>query len=157
MPDVIAVHDKKKMIRELARIRACEDLIALDKKRAFLKARNEGMRQAEIADAFGIKQSSVSVAVKAAERVTRQKQGFSGGTPYEICQRYFTKEISKRRLIDELSKWDYTEPSETDGYDGLLVDAPGTFREVERAAMRGLIESDVYEAIAEQRNRRASS
>ena len=142
------------MVRELAISRLREDIATLDKKRVIKRARNTGMTQVEIADALGKKQSSVSVIIKRAKDIAEPKQGFSGETPYEICARYFIGDISKKRLIDELSRWEYAELSKTDGYDGLLVDAPGTFREVERAAKKGMIELDVYETILNRLGRR---
>jgi hypothetical protein len=74
-------------------------------------------------------------------------EGFSGATPKEICERYAAGEISREQLVDELVRFPYAPRGETDGYDSLLVDPPGSFAEVEEAGFSGLIGLDEYEQV----------
>ena len=73
--------------------------------------------------------------------------GFSGATPYEICERYAVGEIDRDRLIDELTRFPYVPGGTTDGYDSLIVDPPGTWSEVSDAECGGLIDEQVYEEV----------
>ena len=78
--------------------------------------------------------------------------GFSGATPAEICQRYAAGFIDRAHLVDELTRFPYVKGGQTDGYDSLIVDPPGTWSEVSDAARRGLIEDDVYEEVFNRRH-----
>lgn len=78
--------------------------------------------------------------------------GSSGATPYEICQRYAAGVIDRMQLIDELTRFPYVKDGETDGYDSLIVDEPGTWSEVGDAVRRGLIEEDIYEEVFTRRH-----
>lgn len=74
-------------------------------------------------------------------------EGFSGATPYEICERYAVDKIDRNRLIDELTRFPYAPGGTTDGYDSLIVDPPGTWSEVSDARRRALIDEQVYETV----------
>lgn len=63
--------------------------------------------------------------------------GFSGATPAEICQRYAAGFIDRAHLVDELTRFPYVKGGQTDGYDSLIVDPPGTWSEVSAAVRRG--------------------
>lgn len=78
--------------------------------------------------------------------------GFSGPTPYEICQRYAAGVIDRVQLVDELIRFPYVKAGETDGYDSLIVDEPGAWSEVGDAVRRGLIEEDIYEEVFNRRH-----
>src|SRR5690606_7749494 len=100
----------------------------------------------------GIAQPSVLSALRTAAKVTMPLEGFSGATPYEICQRYANGLIDRAQLVDELTRFPYVEGGHTDGYDSLIVDPPGTWSEVSDARRRGLIEYDVYEEVFNRRH-----
>lgn len=85
--------------------------------------------------------------VRAAAMAAAAPASFSGSTPIEICEQYAAGAIDRARLVDELSRFPYAPGDETDGYDSLIVDPPGTWGEVEQALRRGLIEEDVYEEV----------
>lgn len=53
-------------------------------------------------------------------------EGFSGATPYGLCQRYAAGVIDRAQLVDELIRFPYVKGGETDGCDSLIVDEPGT-------------------------------
>ncbi len=78
--------------------------------------------------------------------------GFSGATPAEICQRYAAGFIDRAQLVDELTRFPYVKGGQTDGYDSLIVDPPGTWSEVSAAVRRGAIEEDVYEEVFNRRH-----
>ena len=104
------------------------------------------LTQNEIARAAGISQPSVSEALSKARTLEGLREGFSSGSLYEMFLSYSAGELSKQQLIEELSRWEYDELS-TATVDGLLVDLPNTFREVEDALVKGVIEPDVYDTV----------
>lgn len=101
----------------------------------------------ELSRHLGISQPSVYDTLKKALKLAQVKDGFSGATPYEIAQRFAVGEIGRDELIDQLARWEYAPEGHTDGYDSLIVDPPGTFEEVIRAADDGLIDDTTYDAI----------
>lgn len=135
--------------RKAVMYRRRSQLAELDYKRA-LRTLQPRLRQREIADLLEIKQPSVSAALKQAETVDLPREGFSGASPYEICQRYADEQISHEELLDELGRWEYAQGDVTDGYDTLLVDPPGTFHEVGAALDRGLISEEDYDNVLER-------
>lgn len=78
--------------------------------------------------------------------------GFSGSTPYEICERFAAGLIDESQIIDELVRYPYAPGGTTDGYDSLIIDPPGTWSEVSTAARHGLIGDDLYEAAFNRRH-----
>ncbi|WP_157550715.1 hypothetical protein [Microbacterium sp. Root553] len=83
---------------------------------------------------------------------SRLLEGFSGSTPYEICERFAAGLIEESQVIDELVRYPYAPGGTTDGYDSLIVDPPGTWSEVSTAARHGLIGDNVYEAVFNRRH-----
>jgi len=149
MPQTKQKQSDKDEARQEVLIRKVErDLADLDYKRAIKRVYSAGLlTQTELANSLGLTQPTVSYIVKTASDVQEPKEGLSGASPFEICQRYKAGELSRTELIRQLSKWPYAEPSKIDEYDSLVVDPPGTFQEVVRASLMGLIEDSVYQEI----------
>lgn len=68
----------------------------------------------------------------------------------ELCERYAAGVLSREQLIDELTRWEYVPAIKHDPYEDLAIQPPGTSWDVYYAAMRGLIEMDLYGVIAER-------
>jgi len=124
-----------------------KEIDELDYRRELRRLAERGYSQTQISKWLGIAQPSVLSALRTAAKVPMPLEGFSGATPYEICQRYAGGFIDRAQLVDELTRFPYAEEGHTDGYDSLIVDLPGTWSEVVAAADRGLIEDDVYEEV----------
>lgn len=124
-----------------------KEIDELDYRRELRRLDQHGYSQREIAKWLGIAQPSVLSALRTAAKVPMPLDGFSGATPYEICQRYAAGFIDRAKLVDELTRFPYVKGGQTDGYDSLIVDPAGTWSEVSDAARRGLIEDDVYEEV----------
>src|SRR5699024_11883009 len=93
---------------------------------------------------IGVAQPTVQKLLARAEAITMPRQGFSGADPYEICERYAADLISRERVRDELSRWEYTPRVRTaDPADDLIVDTPGSIDDVERAMCQGLMDGDL--------------
>lgn len=78
--------------------------------------------------------------------------GFSGSTPYEICERFAAGLIDESQVLDELVRYPYVPGGSTDGYDSLIADHPGTWSEVASATRHGLIDQRAYEAVFSRRH-----
>ncbi len=129
-----------------------KEIDELDYRRELRRLEQHGYSQRDIARWLGIAQPSVLSALRTAAKVTMPVDGFSGATPYEICQRYAAGFIDRAKLVDELTRFPYAKGGQTDGYDSLIVDPAGAWSEVSDAARRGLIEDDVYEEVFNRRH-----
>jgi len=134
------------------RARQRKEIAELDYRRELRRLSELGHTQTQIAKWLRISQPSVLSALRTAGKVPMPEEGFSGATPYEICQRYAGGLIDRAQLVDELTRFPYAEGGHTDGYDSLIVDPPGTWSEVSDARRHGLIEDDVYEEVFNRRH-----
>ncbi len=123
------------------------DIDQLDYKRELARLATLGGTQRQLSALLGISQPSLSSALKTAEKVAPPVPGFSGSDPFEIAQRYSLGELTRERLIDELTRWEYADSQQTDGNNDLLFDVPGSFDDVERARDAGLIDGKTYNVI----------
>lgn len=134
------------------------EMADLDYKRDLRQLLQGGHSQREVARWLRISQPSVTSAAKTAAKVPPAKEGFSGASPFEICQRYAAGLLSREHLMEELARWDYPPADTTDGYDWITVDPPGAWSEVTRALDQGLVDEDLYdEILARKRALRATS
>ncbi|APT91866.1 hypothetical protein CPHO_01920 [Corynebacterium phocae] len=138
-------------VKKALRLRQRRDIAELDYRRQ-LRQLHEEFTQRELGKMLNIAQSSVQKTLKVAEKEAPPVEGFSGATPYEICQRYAAGEMLRDKLIDELTRFPYTKSDKTDGYDSLTVDPKGTWAEVSQAIRQGLIDEDVYEIVFNRRH-----
>ena len=138
--------------RAAVRARRRREMDELDYRRELRRLDQRGYSQREIAKWLGIAQPSVLSALRTAAKVSMPVDGFSGATPFEICQRYAAGFIDRVTLVDELTRFPYVKGGQTDGYDSLIVDPAGTWAEVDDAVRRGLIEDDVYEEVFNRRH-----
>lgn len=144
--------------RAAVRARRRKEIDELDYRRELRRLGERGYTQTQIAGWLGIAQPSVTSALKTAAKVSLPAEGFSGATPYEICQRYAAGFVDRAQLVDELSRWPYVPRGTTSGpLDDLIVDPPGSWAEVEQAAYAGLIGDDIYEEVFERRHPRAAA
>lgn len=148
----MAVVEGAPVMQAAVRARYRREVAELDYQRRLREVVAAGFSQRQIAARLGITQPSVLSALRTAERVSMPVEGFSGATAEEICRRYAAGLLDRERLMDELTRFPYALPGRTDGYDGLLVDPPGAWSEVEDAARRGLIEDDVYADVFARRH-----
>lgn len=137
--------------RKAFRLRQRREIDELDYRRV-VRGLGKKYSQRQIGQWLNITQPSVQKTLKVAEKEPAPVQGFSGATPYEICQRYAAGLLKREQLVDELSRFPYVVGGKTDGYDSLTVNPPGTWAEVSTAVRRGLIEDDVYEAVFNNRH-----
>lgn len=148
----MAISEVPDWARAAVSARHRKEMAELDYRRELRRFDQHGYSQREIARWLGMAQPSVLSALRTAAKVTMPLDGFSGATPYEICQRYAARFIDRAQLVDELTRFPYVQGGHTDGYDSLIVDPPGTWSEIDDAARRGLISDDIYETVFNRRH-----
>lgn len=141
-------------VQQAARLRRRRDIDDIDYRRALRAIREKGYSQRRVADALGISQSALSQQLRGLDAVEPPREGFSGATPLEVCQRYAAGFIDRDQLIDELTRWPYAKRGKTDGFDGLAVDPPGTWGDVTKALRDGLIDAETYDQVLDTFNER---
>lgn len=120
----------------------------LDYRRAIKQLDEQGRTQVEVARALRLSQPALSSALKAARKVPDVMPGFSGAGPYEICQRYAIGQVGRERLLNELSRWQYTPIPQPQWLDDVVSDpGPGSWAEVESAVEDGLIDDGIYDEV----------
>lgn len=131
--------------------RHLRDIGELDYRRLVVVLVDSGVSQTEIARLVGVTQPTISKLLHRAEPVSMAREGFSGADPFEICERYAAGLITRDQLVDELTRWDYT-PRQTTANeaDDLVVNAPGSTADLERALRRGLIDDDLFDEVADR-------
>ncbi|MGL4340137.1 MAG: hypothetical protein ACRCSP_06925 [Rhodoglobus sp.] len=127
-------------------------VVERDYHRELRRLTEHGHTHEEISRWLALRPSDKLSAFSAAATVTMPLDGFSDATPYEICERYSVGFIDRAQLIDELTRYPYVKGGETDGYDSLIIDPPGTWSEVSDARHRGLIGRDVYSEVFNRRH-----
>ena len=140
------VLDSKSLLEEarFLQMRIETDRLALHRNLVLLES--AGVKQKEIAGALLTSQPSVSSMLKTAKKTPPRPEGFSAATPFEACELFAAKGLSREQLIDELSRWPYPQQDVLDA-DDFNAPQTGTFEDVELAAMCGLIDSAVYAAV----------
>lgn len=128
------------------------EVATLDYRRAIKHLDEQGRTQVEVARALRVSQPALSSALKAARTVPDVAPGFSGAGPYEICQRYAIGQVGRERLVDELSRWQYTPIPQPQWLDDVVADpGPGSWDEVETAVEDGLIDDEIYDEVQRRR------
>ncbi|TLP90505.1 hypothetical protein FEF26_15340 [Nesterenkonia salmonea] len=143
-----------KEVKQAAKLRHRRELDDIDYKRTLRVIREKGYPQRTVAEALGISQSALSQQLSGVEAVEEPREGFSGATALEVCQRYAAGFLGREQLIDELTRWPYAQREKTDGYDALVVDPPGTWSDVRKALRDGLIDAETYDQVLDRFNER---
>ncbi|MBF4624781.1 hypothetical protein [Clavibacter sp. VKM Ac-2872] len=127
-------------------------LVELDYLREVRRLLDSGYDAAKLTQDLAVFQPADLDRIAAAREVPVLVAGFSGATPYEICERYSVGMLDRDRLVDELVRFPYVPRDQVDGYDNLVVNPPGTWADVERASGNDLIGIDIYGEVFDRRN-----
>ncbi len=146
------IHEVPDDVRPAALARLNRELAEIDYRRELRSLIELGYSKHQVMRWIGITEKFLDDSLHAAGRDLALLEGFSGGTPDEICKRYAVGQIDRAQLIDELARYPYTEPGDTDGYDWLAVVPPGTWSEVSDAEWYGFIDDDVYGEVFDLRH-----
>ncbi len=140
-------------VRGAVQARRRKEIDELDYRRWLRRLEAAGYTQKQIGAWLGITQPSVNNALKTAAKVPLPAEGFSGASPYEICQRYAAGFIDRAQLVDELVRWPYAPRGKTaDELDDLVINPSGSWADVEEAAHAGLIDEEIYEEVFGRRH-----
>lgn len=144
---------ERRVIERARRARATEQVAHLDYVRAVVEVRAQGLTQTEIARELGVSQPAVSQLLSSAGRTAGAvREGFSGGSPYEICERYAAGQIDRARVVDELARWPYEQGDPGDGFDWLTYEPGEWHQQVVPALDEGLLDDATYDAVLDRRS-----
>lgn len=121
---------------------ARSQVIELDYLRTLHKAA-QTLALDEIAQQFpGIRRSQLAKEIAQAHKLAPVPPGFSGASPFELCQRYAIGELTETELIEQLSRWKYATLPAT----GVptIATVPGSVQDLDRARRRSLISNRLY-------------
>ncbi|MBD5382927.1 hypothetical protein ACR8AL_01905 [Clavibacter sepedonicus] len=127
-------------------------LVELDYLREVRRLLESGYDEKKLIEDLAVFQPADLERIAAACEVPTAVDGFSGVTPYEICERYSVGMLDRERLVDELVRFPYVPRDQVDGYDDLVVNPPGTWADVERASGNDLIDIDIYSEVFDRRH-----
>ena len=121
-----------------------------------------GAEPQAITQYLGIPASEREAMIKKAERVEPIRTGFSSGSPYEICQRYYIGELTRAQAIDELVRWEYKPQAKGEEWDpwGMEGGAPevrGSWDDLDTAEVHKLIDDDFFNEVADQIDAKAQA
>ena len=114
-----------------------------------------GAEPQAITQYLGIPTSEREAMIQKAERVEPIRAGFSSGSPYEICQRYYVGELTRAQAIDELVRWEYKPQAKGEEWDpwGMEGGAPrvrGSWDDMNTAKTHKLIDYDFYTEVGDK-------
>jgi len=100
--------------------------------------------------------------IQEANEVEPIRAGFSSGSPYEICQRYYIGELTRAQAIDELVRWEYKPQAKGEEWDpwGMEGGAPrvrGSWDDLDTAEIHNLIDDDFFNEVADQIDAKAQA
>lgn len=139
------INDLPPTVEQLRRVHVRNAVDELDYRRLLRRAVREGFTQRQIADWLGLTQPTINKVLARAKDLPDPVDGFSGATPYEICQRYAAGVISRDQLLDELVRFPYVAIPSMHPEAEMEFNSPGTWRDVEEALTDGLIRPEDYD------------
>jgi hypothetical protein len=140
--------DPHQVLKHVLSLRARQRVDDLEELRA-LRTLKAVVPQSQIAQELGISQPAVSKRMDRALKVSEVREGFSGGSPDEIIQRFVAGLLERVQLVDELARWPYAPAGATDGVD-WMTGSNGEWEQVERALHRGLIDAETYTEVLDR-------
>ena len=109
----------------------------LDYLRAVLRLAEEDLPLAQIAKPLHMSAFEVEMSFVQAADVTPVREGFAGASPYELCQRFATGELTRAELVGQLVQWS----------DGEVRALDEVRDHVELAFTHGLLDDSTHAAI----------
>ena len=115
-----------------------------------------GAEPQAITQYLGIPASEREAMIQKAERVEPIRAGFSSGSPYEICQRYYIGELTRAQAIDELVRWEHKPQAKGEewdpwGMEGGAPEVPGSWDDLDTAEVPKLIDYDLVLEVSRTR------
>ena len=150
------------LVAKAYKLRVEKELIELAELRMVKALADAGAKHNQFARGLGISKYELPDMLKKAERVEPIRAGFSSGSPYEICQRYYVGELTRAQAIDELVRWEYKPQAKGEEWDpwGMEGGAPrvrGSWDDLDTAEIHNLIDDDFFNEVADQIDAKAQA
>lgn len=112
----------------------------LDQWRALKTYLEAGVPPEEANRRAGFLAADLAANMQAVQGVRPVPHGFSGTGPEEICTRYAIGELSRERLLDELTRWKYNMHAQWHPYHEFRFFMPGSYDELVLAFYKNIID-----------------
>ena len=150
------------IVAKAYKLRVEKELIELAELRMVKALADAGAKHNQFARGLGISKYELPDMLQKAERVEPIRAGFSSGSPYEICQRYYVGELTRAQAIDELVRWEYKPQAKGEEWDpwGMEGGAPrvrGSWDDLDTAKIHNLIDDDFFNEVADQIDAKAQA
>ena len=150
------------IVAKAYKLRVEKELIELAELRMVKALADAGATPHDFAHGLGISKYELPDMLKKAERVEPIRAGFSSGSPYEICQRYYVGELTRAQAIDELVRWEYKPQAKGEewdpwGMEGGAPEVPGSWDDLDTAEVHKLIDYDFYTEVGDKIDAKAQS
>ena len=144
------------LVAKAYKLRVEKELIELAELRMVKALADAGAKHNQFARGLGIRQSDIPKKIQEANEVEPIRAGFSSGSPYEICQRYYIGELTRTQAIDELVRWEYKPQAKGEEWDpwGMEGGAPrvrGSWDDLDTAEVHNLIDYDLVLEVSRTR------
>ena len=152
----------QELVEKARHTKVRKKLLDLEIYRAAKTLADAGATPHDFAHGLGINEYKLPDMLKKAERVEPIRAGFSSGSPYEICQRYYVGELTRAQAIDELVRWEYKPQAKGEEWDpwGMEGGAPrvrGSWDDLDTAEIHNLIDDDFFNEVADQIDAKAQA
>ena len=152
----------QELVEKARHTKVRKKLLDLEIYRAAKTLADAGATPHDFAHGLGISKYELPDMLKKAERVEPIRAGFSSGSPYEICQRYYVGELTRAQAIDELVRWEYKPQAKGEEWDpwGMEGGAPrvrGSWDDMNTAKTHKLIDYDFYTEVGDKIDAKAQA
>ena len=146
----------QELVEKARHTKVRKKLLDLEIYRAAKTLADAGAKNNQFARGLGINEYKLPDMLKKAERVEPIRAGFSSGSPYEICQRYYVGELTRAQAIDELVRWEYKPQAKGEEWDpwGMEGGAPrvrGSWDDMHTAKTHKLIDHSLMLEVSRTR------
>ena len=150
------------LVAKAYKLRVEKELIELAELRMVKALADAGAKHNQFARGLGIRQSDIPKKIQEANEVEPIRAGFSSGSPYEICQRYYIGELTRAQAIDELVRWEYKPQAKGEewdpwGMEGGAPEVPGSWDDMNTAKTHKLIDYDFYTEVGDKIDAKAQA
>ena len=148
----MTINPDEQLVADLRREKARETAAHIAYLRHLRQLHERGFTQVRLAKIVGVSQPTISDLLRRARLdAPDPRPGTHGGTAYEIAARYAAGEITRARMMAELTAWEYERAAESGPFEWSEDGNPavdGSFTmQVGRALREGFLADEDYDVL----------